>query len=73
MLTLKNLKTTCVMRNFYLIQCTYAGRGIGGGSHDESVHVRTRGEGFKPGEQVRISTVYFPLKIFLIKKKNEYD
>ena len=32
-------------------------------------------EGFKPGEYVRIvSTVYFPLlKIFSIKKKNEYD
>ena len=33
-----------------------------------------RDGGFKPGEYVCISTVYFPfLKIFLIKKKNEYD
>ena len=31
-------------------------------------------EGLKPGDYVRISTVYYPfLKIFLIKKKNEYD
>ena len=30
--------------------------------------------GVKPGEYVRIVTVYFPfLKIFSIKKKNEYD
>ena len=47
---------------------------VGGGeSHDESVRVRTAGKGgFKPGEYVRISTVYFQyLKIFSIKKKNE--
>ena len=31
-------------------------------------------EGVKPGEYVRISAVYFLfLKIFSIKKKNEYD
>ena len=50
----------------------------GGGSHDESVSVRTGGGGggggFGPSEYVRISTVYFPfLQIFSIKKKNEND
>ena len=38
----------------------------GGGNHDESIWVRTgrEGRGFKPGEYVRISTVYSPfLKI----------
>ena len=46
----------------------------GGGSHEESVGVRTGGGGFTSGEYVRISTVYFPfLNIFSIKKKNEND
>ena len=44
---------------------------VGGwGSHDEIVRVRTGEGGFKPGENVRISTVYFPhFKDFLDKNQ----
>ena len=46
----------------------------GGGSHDESVRVRTGGGGLKPSEYVHISTVYFPfLKIFEKEKMKMID
>ena len=54
-------------------QSTYAGRGTGGEGMTKAC-ICVQGEGVQPGECVRTSTVYFPfLKIFSIKKKNEYD
>ena len=52
---------------------TYAGRGTGGGVMTKTYRC-VQVEGVKPGEYVRISAVYFLfLKVFSIKKKNEYD